>query len=361
MFAVIMAGGSGTRFWPASRELMPKQFLRITGERTMLEETYQRVRHFTEDDRIYAVVGRNHVELVRQLVPLSPRNILAEPVGRNTAACIGLSAAHIAQSAPDAVIVVLPADHFVADVPGFVRTIQAAASVARTGLIVTIGINPTRPETGYGYIEVDSKLEQPSPSDPGVPTFRMLRFVEKPDRQTALQYLGSGRHLWNSGIFVFTARTILQEIDGCMPKLGEGLREIASTINKDDYNSVLAGVYQGFESISIDYGVMERTRNPVLVIKGEFGWSDVGSWEALYELRQSEQDSHSNLMLGDAVEIDAHRNLVYNESNRLVALLGVDDLIVVDTPDAVMIARLDRAQDIRTFPQLLKDRGRREV
>lgn len=357
MFAVIMAGGSGTRFWPASRASRPKQFLQITSERTMFEETVNRVRRLVDDERIYAVVNSLHAELTRQLLGQSEAQVLVEPVGRNTAPCIGLVAVHAMRRAADEPIVVLPSDHFVADVEGFAQTIRAAAEVARSGAIVTLGISPTRPETGYGYIEVgaehDSALNQAY--------FQVERFVEKPDHQTALAYLSSGRYLWNSGIFIFTPRTILNEIETCLPSLHAGLLKIESAIDSTAYPATVESVYGELDSVSIDYGVMEKTTAPVYVFKSEFGWSDVGSWDALYELRRNEADEHDNLLLGDTLVLNSERNLVYSGTNRLVALMSVEGLIVVDTPDALLVADLDHAQDVKQLPKLLKRRDRTEI
>jgi len=360
MFAIIMAGGIGARFWPASREHLPKQFLAITGDRTMLEETLARAERFAPPNKISVVVGRIHAELTKRILAGKPVDVLIEPRGRNTAACIGLAALHAKRVAArgvteDEPMAVLPADHFIADVESFARTIRAAAEVARDGAIVTLGVTPNRPETGYGYIhtgaESGESLEQP--------VFRVKRFVEKPDYQTALGYLSSGDYLWNSGIFVFTARTILDEIKACMPALHEGLMEIERAIDTPDYEAAVERVYDRIESVSIDYGVMERTSKPIYVFKADFGWSDVGSWQALYELRGSECDEHGNLSLGDsmpsgAMIVDAKRNLVFSNTERKVALLGVEDLVVVDTPDVVMVARLDRSQDVKRFPESLK-------
>lgn len=351
MFAVIMAGGSGTRFWPASREHLPKQFLAITGDRTMLEETLARAERFAQPDHTSVVVGRVHAELTGQILSGSPVKILIEPRGRNTAACIGLAALHARRINEDEPVVVLPADHFIADVESFAQTIRAAADVARDGAIITLGIQPNRPETGYGYIHAG---EQGGESL-GQKFFRVRRFVEKPDHQTALGYLSSGDYLWNSGIFVFTARTILGEIEACMPALHDGLIEIDRAIDTPDYDAAVERVYGRIESVSIDYGVMEKTTKPIHVFKADFGWSDVGSWQALYELRSAEYDEQGNLPLGDAMIVDAKRNLVFSSTDRKVALLGVEDLVVVDTPDAVMVARLDRSQDVKRFPELLKN------
>jgi len=352
MFAVIMAGGSGTRFWPASRERLPKQFLAITGDRTMLEETLARAEGFAPPDRISVVVGRVHADLTKRILSGMPAEILVEPRGRNTAACIGLAALHAKRIVEDEPMVVLPADHFIADVESFTRTIRAAAEVARDGAIVTLGVAPNRPETGYGYIHIGAEGRELSE----YPFFTVRRFVEKPDYQTALGYLSSGDYLWNSGVFVFTARTILGEIEACMPALHEGLMEIERAIDTPDYNETVERVYDRIESVSIDYGVMEKTAKPIYVFKADFGWSDVGSWQALYELRRAECDRQGNLSLGDSMIIDAKRNLVFSNTDRKVALLGVEDLVVVDTPDAVMVARLDRSQDVKKFADQYRGR-----
>jgi mannose-1-phosphate guanylyltransferase len=340
-----MAGGIGARFWPASRERLPKQFLAITGDRTMLEQTLDRAETFAGPGRISVVVGRVHADLTEQILTGKPVDILIEPRGRNTAPCIGLAALHAKRMAEDEPIIVLPADHFIADVEGFTRTIRDAAEIARDGAIVTLGVTPDRPETGYGYIHTGARGGESTEH----PYFRVRRFVEKPDYQTALGYLASGDYLWNSGIFIFTARTILQEIESCMPALHEGLMEIDRAIGSPDYNATVERVYDRIQSISIDYGVMEKTSKPIYVLKADFGWSDVGSWQALYELRRAEYDERDNLSLGDSMIIDAERNMVFSTTGRKVALLGVEDLVVVDTPDAVMVARLDRSQDVKRF------------
>jgi mannose-1-phosphate guanylyltransferase len=347
MFAVIMAGGSGTRFWPASRENLPKQFLKITSDRTMLEETVRRVEHFAAPDRMLTVVGRAHTDITSRLLEGTAVKVLAEPVGRNTAACIGLAALHIKRLAKDEPIIILPADHFIADVENFAGTIRAAAEVARAGAIVTLGIAPTRPETGYGYIQVAGN------EDRSREYFEVERFVEKPNYETALRYMSSGDFLWNSGIFIFTAGAILSELEICLPDLYQGLREIEEAIGGPAYESVVERVYAKLPSISIDYGVMEKTARPIYVFKADFGWSDVGSWQALYELRNGEYDGEGNLLLGESAIVGAKRNLVYSSAGRKVALLGVEGLVVVDTPDALLVADINRSQDVKKFSEML--------
>src|SRR5262245_8522686 len=345
-----MAGRSGTKFWPASREYLPKQFLRITGNRTMLEETISRVEPLTQINRIYPVVGRIHTEITKELLSGMPVKTLIEPVGRNTAACIGLAALHIERLSEDDPIVVLPADHFIGDLRGFTRTIAAGAELARSGAIIMLGILPTRPETGYGYIKTAAENGRSS----GQIYYSVERFVEKPDYQTALDYLASGNYLWNSGIFIFTARTILSQIEACMPELYHGLREIGKSIGTTEYDQVLGRIYSQLPSVSIDYGVMEKTEKPIYVFRGDFGWSDVGSWQALYELRARELDDQGNLMLGNAIVVDSKSNLVYSVTGRTVALLGVEGLVVVDTPDALMVADINRSQDVKVLQEMYK-------
>ena len=343
MFAVIMAGGSGTRFWPASRNRLPKQFLKITGDRTLFEETMHRLRPFVADDHLYAVVGHAHTELTRRALGAS--------------AAIGLAAIHVRRHDPEGVMIVLPADQFIADLDNFARTAQAAGEVAAAGSIVTLGIQPTRPETGYGYLQLGEEVGRALDRS----YYRVARFVEKPDQKTALEYLASNRYAWNSGIFVFTARTILAELATHMPELAAGLEEIAAAIGREGYDATLDRVYRGLQSISIDYGVMEKTAAPVYAFKADFAWSDVGSWQALYELRADEADADGNLLLGDAATVDAKNNLVYSTTERTVALLGVEDLIVVDTPDALLIADRARSQDVKEFPARFKRDDRAEL
>lgn len=352
MFVVIMAGGSGTRFWPASREHLPKQFLKITGERTMVEETLDRILPLADEEHIYVVVNRLHEELTRQLLEGRKAHVLVEPVGRNTAPCIGLAAMRISRTDPLAPIVVLPSDHFIADAEKFVQALKAAAEVARSGAIVTLGIPPTRPETGYGYIERGGEAGTLL----GEACYQVEKFVEKPDYETAVRYLASGRYFWNSGIFIFTVQTILGEIKTCMPRLYAGLAEIGRAIGDDRYDEVVERVYPELDSISIDYGVMEKTQAPVRVLRGDFGWSDVGSWQALYELRGNQRDADGNLLLAETMTVEARNNLVYSTTDRKVALLGVEGLVVVDTPDALLVADINRSQDVKKFPDLLKRR-----
>jgi mannose-1-phosphate guanylyltransferase len=344
MYAVVMAGGSGTRFWPASTSERPKQFLPIASDRTMLEETIARVAPLVPEERVYVVVGERYVETTRAILGTSKARVLAEPFARNTAPCIGLAAIHAIRDG-DEPMLVLPADHFVADATSFVRTLEQAAKIARDGALVTLGVPPTRPETGYGYVEVGERVE-----DAGEPAVhRVERFVEKPDAPTALAYLRSGRFRWNSGIFVFKPSTYLAETSVSLPELRAGLDRIASAIGTTDERRVLEEVFERSSSISVDYGVMERATAPIYMVDAAFGWSDVGSWEALYELRRDGADAEGNLANGPLAAVDARGNLVYTTTGRRVALLGVAGLVVAETEEAILVAPLDRSQEVKRF------------
>jgi mannose-1-phosphate guanylyltransferase len=343
IYGVVMAGGSGTRFWPASRAHLPKQFLRITGRQTMLEETLERISSVVPADRSWVVVGRQHEAVTRYLLDGKGTHVLIEPFGRNTAACVGLAAIELRRRDPEALLIVLPADHYIADVARFCRLLECAAEVARRGSIVTLGVVPTRPETGYGYLETGTGL---AGEVEGVPYAPLERFVEKPDPETALSYLVAGNFLWNSGIFLFTAETILAEMALHLPELAAGLARIEA-----EGEGVLEEVYAGLPSISIDHGIMEKTARPCHVFRLEVGWSDVGSWEALYELRSGEGDSAGNLLIGEGrllVE-EAAGNLVQAGAGRTVALLGVEGLAIVETDDVLLVADRRRSQEVKRF------------
>ena len=342
-YGVVMAGGSGTRFWPASRAHLPKQFLRIIGGQTMLEETLERISSIVPADQSWVVVGRQHEAVTRQLLEGKRAHVLVEPFGRNTAACIGLAAIELRRRDPEALLIVLPADQYIADVAGFCRQLVSAVEVARRGSIVTLGVVPTRPETGYGYLQTGTAL---AGDGEGVSYARLERFVEKPDQETALSYLVAGNFLWNSGIFLFTAETILAEIALHLPELAAGLARIEA-----EGEGVLEEVYAGLPSISVDHGIMEKTSRPCYVFRLEVGWSDVGSWESLYELRSGEGDSAGNLLIGEGrllVE-EASGNLVQAPQGRTVALLGVEGLAIVETDDVLLVADLRRSQEVKRF------------
>ena len=357
MYAVIMAGGSGTRFWPLSRSIRPKQFLNVIAEEPMLVETCQRLGPLVNDEETIIILGKNHLEEARGLFRDRKVHIIAEPVGRNTAPCVGLGAIYARYSGCSGAVAFLPADHFIASPPTFLESLKTALDVAQAGGIVTLGIVPTRPETGYGYIHrAKFAMEKFA-----LPVYEVSSFVEKPDLKTARDYLVSGEYFWNAGIFVATPGTILKEIQTQLPQLYNGLMLLEESLGSDFFEDRLKDVYENLEPVSFDYGIMEGPQSPVYVIPCECGWSDVGSWMSLYELKGEDHDGNGNLTEGEAVLIDCNKSYVSARSGRLVACLGIKNCIVVDTDDALLIADLKRSQDIREIVVQLKKRRREDL
>ncbi len=354
MVSVIMAGGSGTRFWPLSRAGHPKQFLRIVGDQPLLRTTYERIRPLSDDEEILVVVGLQHEEETRRLFADTKVHILVEPFGRNTAPCIGLAARYAAHLGRRDPLVVLPADHYVADAEAFRSAIRKAATVTREGGIATLGIVPTRPETGYGYIEREA-------GEASEEVYKVRRFVEKPPRKLAEEYFQTGRHYWNAGVFVATPTTLLREFSVHMPAFAEGLEKLAETFGSDRFPSALASLYEKTENISFDYAVMEKTKETVYVIPVQCGWSDVGSWYSLYDVRRGEVDSDGNVCDGDVWACDCRDSFIVARGERFVGALGLNRVLVVDTEDALLVADLDRSQDVRRVVEWLKENGRKEL
>lgn len=350
MYAVIMAGGSGTRFWPVSRKAKPKQFLNITGKGPMVVETCDRMAPAFRDEQMIVVLGQEHLPEATALFRDRRVQLLAEPVGRNTAACIGLGALYAHHLGSKDPVVFLPADHYVANPAALLESVGRAAEIAAAGTIVTLGIVPTRPETGYGYIQ----WHEERPDFWKQKAYRVKAFVEKPSLDKAKRYLVRGDYLWNAGIFVATPSTLLKEMERHLPQLHEGLMRLKPSLGTDSFENVLEEVYEKLDSISFDYGIMERTSTPVFVVPCDCGWSDVGSWESLYELREKECDDKQNLKDGDCLMIDCKGSFVSSRGGRLVSCLGLKNCLVVDTPDAVLVADLKKAQDVRKIIDLLK-------
>lgn len=353
VYAVIMAGGAGTRFWPASRAHRPKQLLPLGPDpnEPLLAATVRRLSPLIEPNHVFIATGAHLLDATADAVPLVPRQqLLAEPVPRNTAPCIGWATAVIARSDPDALIAVLPSDQTITDEGAFRATVERALAGARAGYLTTIGIVPTRPETGYGYIEASTDRV----ADDVVVA---KRFVEKPDRARAEQYLASGQFLWNAGMFFFRAKDMLSVIAENLPPLADGLRKLDAAALRGAEAEELARLFPGFPAISIDHGVMERAPR-VAVVRGDFGWNDVGSWESAWEL--SRRDEHGNAAPESAILVDAKGNLIRTMSSRhgkVIALVGVSDLVVVDTDDALLVMPRERAQDVRAVVDALKGRG----
>jgi mannose-1-phosphate guanylyltransferase len=346
-YAVIMAGGSGTRFWPLSRSARPKQLLALgPDDRSLLRATAERVWDTLPAERTFVVTSEQLREQVAQELPeLQPHQILAEPVGRNTAPCVGWAATHLKRLDEDAIMCVLPADHYIGDAEAYVDTLQRGLDAATHGDYVTIGIRPTRAETGYGYIEVGSEL------DPGV--FRARRFVEKPNQQRAEQFVASGNFLWNSGMFFFLASRILEAIDQHLPGLGQELQRYDAAARAGNEADLIKETYATLPAVSIDHGIMEKV-DAVSVVPGSFEWSDLGSWTSAWEL--APQDDHANVLPEGGIAVDASSNYVAAPEGKLVALVGVDDLVVVDSGDALLVVPKDRAQDVREIVAALRER-----
>ncbi|OQX83026.1 mannose-1-phosphate guanylyltransferase [candidate division KSB1 bacterium 4484_87] len=348
MYAVIMAGGEGTRFWPKSRSKRPKQLLNIVDSDTMIQATVRRLKGLVDWDHILVVTTEHQRDaLLEQLPLLSPENLIVEPKGKNTAPCIGLAATLLHKKDPDDVMLVLPADHRIEDDQVFQKTLRAAAQLAKNeNGLVTIGINPTYPATGYGYIQ----HQQLVANIDGIEAYNVKTFAEKPDIQTAKRFLQSGDFFWNSGIFIWKISKILQEIEDSLPELSTGLNRISKALGSEKEKDVIQKVYCQIKSISIDYGVMEHSRN-VFVVKGDFGWNDVGSWEEVYKI--SPKDKHGNAVAGDAVLLDS-KNSYIETNNLMIAGIGLEDMIVIQTPDALLICPRERAQEVRDLVDLMK-------
>jgi mannose-1-phosphate guanylyltransferase/mannose-6-phosphate isomerase len=353
MFGVIMAGGSGTRFWPMSRKGRPKQFLNITGGGPMIVETCERLRPLMRYEEMAIVLGVSHLDEAARLLQGTGIHLLAEPVGRNTAPCMGLGALYAKHQGARGPVAFLPADHFIGDPGRFLGALSLAAERVAKGGIATLGIIPTRPETGFGYIQRAQDEEMK-----GLEAYRVLAFVEKPDAETALRYVSSGEYYWNAGIFVATADTILNEIRAHLPVVHDALMRLGDAMGTDRFLEVLSEVYPGLPSLSFDYGVMEKTREAVYVVPCECGWSDVGSWSSLYDLRSRDHDGAQNLREGQTLAIDCRRTFISAQGGRMVVGLGLSDCLVVDAGDVVLVAHRDRAQDVKRIVDALKDEGK---
>ncbi len=352
--AVIMAGGRGERFWPRSRRNMPKQFLDLTGDRTMLQMTVDRIRPLVPAERVFVATGREYAGLVLDQLPdLSSANLILEPEGRDTAPCIGLAALCVEKVDPGAVMLVLPADHLIEKEAEFRDLLLAAARVANAGdALVTLGISPTSPETGYGYIQCGKQSRQVD----GRPVYKVERFTEKPDFETARRFLADGEYLWNSGMFIWKASAIRSAVGRYLPDLHAGLEEIRPAIGNPEEEEVLAAVFPRLRKVSIDYGVMERAEE-VYVLRADIGWNDVGAWTALE--RFHETDERGNLLRGEGVLIDTVACTI-DAPGKLVAAVGLEDLVIVDTPDALLVCRKDKVHEIKLVIAKLKEQGKSE-
>jgi mannose-1-phosphate guanylyltransferase len=354
--AVILAGGRGTRFWPRSRTKTPKQLLNIAGKGTMLEQTVARFRPLVPAERIWTVTNAEQERSLRKQLPQASRKrVLVEPVGRNTAAAIALAAFHVRAAAKgDALMAVLPADHYIQDVGAYQKIVRTALDVARKpGRMVVLGIPPTHAETGFGYIE---RMEATIGAD-ATPVYPVRRFAEKPVLEVAKEYVASGNYQWNAGMFFWRASTFLEALQKHLPATYAQLEKLAGLIGTSKYAARLRNIYAKLENISVDYAVLERataqaSEPQVFVIPAEVGWSDIGSWAAVYELLAREPGE--NIFLGKGHSIDASGNY-FSNNGKFVAAIGVKDLVVVETPDALLICQRERAQDVGKLVKWLEE------
>lgn len=349
---LIMAGGRGERFWPKSRKNLPKQFLSLTDDgKTMIQHTVNRVLSFVQMEDIYVSTNADYKELVKEQLPDIPEeNILCEPVGRNTAPCIGLAATYIQHKNGDAVVIVLPSDHLIKYHKMFTASIEAACAVAEEGNnLVTIGITPSYPETGYGYVKFNADQFNGR-------AYEVDRFVEKPSLEVAKEYLATEEYLWNSGMFAWKASSILENIKRFIPELYSGLKTVENAIGSEDEASVVETEFYKFPSISIDYGVLEKSSD-IYIVPGTFGWDDVGSWLAVERIKHVNE--HGNVVNGNVITIGTE-NCIIEGREKLIAAVGLEDLVVVDTEDAMLICDKNHVADIKKVIENLKICNREE-
>ncbi len=353
MYAVIMAGGSGTRFWPLSRQTMPKQLLKIGTEDTLICETVNRMQPLIPVENIFIATNNSLADSIG--FQLSSKfkcsweaNFILEPEAKNTAPALGLAALHFERIDPQSIMVVLAADHYIRKTRDFLDLIGKAGKAAEQGYLVTLGIKPDRPETGYGYIKAGQEIIDSSLADSSIS--RVEKFVEKPNLETAKEYVKNGNYFWNSGIFIWKTQTFLKEIKKCHPSLHKGLDTIRKSIGTEREADVIRDVFKKLDSISVDYAVMEKT-DKAAVIPADIGWSDVGSWNALDDV--SEKNAAGNVISGNVIDFGSHDSIIYAEK-RLVATIGLKDVVVVDTPDATLVCGKDCAQDVKKVVDELK-------
>ncbi|MFT8342182.1 MAG: mannose-1-phosphate guanylyltransferase [Clostridium beijerinckii] len=345
--ALIMAGGKGTRFWPLSTEEKPKQFLKLIGKDTMIQMTVNRIKPIIPIERIFVCTGEKYVNLVKEQLPgLPEKNIIIEPEGRNTTPCIALSAFVIRRYYKDASMIVLPSDHLIKDEYKFRNIVQKANNFVENNeeAIITLGMKPDRPETGYGYIKYTNKAEEKS----GFDIFKVDKFVEKPNEEKAKQYLEDGSYLWNGGMFLWKASNIIDEIKKYSPETYEAIHEI-EVVKEELLQDLINDRYHKTESISIDYAVLEKSTN-VHVIPNEIGWDDIGTWKAVE--RYKEKDINDNILYGNARVIESKCNIAINSCKRVV-MIGIDDVMTLETEDSIYIVNKEYMENLRDYKNIV--------
>jgi mannose-1-phosphate guanylyltransferase len=357
LYALILAGGVGTRLWPRSRAALPKQMLGLTAERTMLQQTVDRVQALIPPEHIWVMTNAEYVDLVRaQLPELPAANVVGEPAPRGTAPAIGLGAQFIARKQSQGVMFCLHADHYIADEETYRKAMQSAAAVAKEGWLVNLGVTPTRPETGYGYVELGKFLGDFHDQ----PAHEVVRFREKPDAETAKEYVESGRYLWNSGIFCWRTDVIQAEFTRLLPDIQNCLTRIGDAIGAQDFQTRLWEEWETLKGeTTIDRGIMEHAAK-VATVPMDVGWNDVGAWDSLASLVSRDEKGNSVTGTGDTIVLDSENTFIYSEE-KLVAVVGVQDLIVVDVNDALLVMHQSRAQDVKQVVNELKARGRNDL
>lgn len=353
MHALIMAGGIGKRFWPMSRTKRPKQFLNLFGDDSMIRMTFDRLQPLIKPEKIVIITNKHQKDLtIKHLPGLPPENIICEPLGKDTAPCIGLGALHAISQDPDAVQIVLPADHLIKDVKEFQRIMEEAAELAaKKDCLITVGIKPSRPETGYGYIQWDDRgADDYLPEEfHGKGFLKVKTFAEKPNLATAKRFIHSGDFLWNSGIFIWKAKTILNEMEESLPEIHDSLMQVKKYFGKKGFQKALLTAYRQIKSISIDYGIMEKSHN-VFLLKGDFGWSDVGSWAEFFNLK--DKDESGNVIIGQCELRDSKNNLVISDKG-LIAGVGIEDFVIVQSDNVVLLCPRNRSQEIKEIVDFL--------
>lgn len=356
-YAVIMAGGGGTRLWPLSRQTKPKQMLKLTGEKTLFQIAIDRLKGLFDPDRILVVTVAEQARQLQAAVPEIPAdNYLLEPMPKGTASVVGLAATALLHRDSQAVMTILTADHFIEAEADFRDLLMAAELVAGDGYLVTLGIKPTYPSTGYGYI----LRGEPLGSYAGRPAYRVLQFIEKPDEDTAREFVSSEDYAWNSGMFIWQAGQIMKEFDRQMPDLYSGLQLISSAWGTPGQDKVVNDVWMGLKSETIDYGIMENAMDVAVIPAADLGWNDVGSWESLFDVLPA--DENGNIIIqAHHIGLGTEKSLVFgNGSERLVVTIGVKDMVIIDTGDTLLVCDKKQAQQVRQVVSILKDEGRNE-
>ena len=354
IYSLIMAGGSGTRFWPRSKVKKPKQFLNILGKDSLIQETIHRFATFTNTENIYVVSNKSQAEVLEAQTPMLPKeNLIYEPVGRNTLPCIGLAAMFAEKENPDGIMVVTPSDHLIQNNELFRDTVLAGAKIAeeKDG-IVTIGITPTYPATGFGYVQTSENIT----GSEAIKQFKVECFVEKPDAPTASKYLEQGGFYWNSGLFIFKVSVFIEAIEKFAPELYKDLRKIQAEIGLPSFDTTLDTIYRAVESISVDYGIMEHATNLYLV-EGNFDWNDLGSWESVYQVNP--KDENGNAGSGEVIFQDSKNSFIHTD-NGLIALVGLDDVIVVQDGNTTLVCPRGKAEDVKKIVDQLKASNKKE-